>query len=306
MKILKALGEFYSDLRNFIKNLFSSSDDASMKRFIAFWTLMYLLYYCSKLTFKFPQLHEKELPLFVIQTLAWIIGGALGFTSLEKIVPNAHDWVKNLWNRRNKTQTTEDTTEKDPPIPPSPKPSPLPKPPVLPMGRKEAFVSTLYPEAITAQKATGFNAIATLTQAALETGWKLDPPGNMYFGIKATKNTPENQRQLLTTTEILDSPNHSFPQVLSVSKLPSGKYRYKVKDWFVKYENPSESFIDRTKFFERNPRYAVAVGFRHDPHRFFKEIAAAGYATDPDYAEKLINISNDIMGIVKKLNLEQH
>lgn len=80
------------------------------------------------------------------------------------------------------------------------------------------FVQKYYPYAKACEDTTGLNAVATLTQAALETGWGQHAPGNMFFGIKAGKNWT-GKKQLLKTTEILKDENqgYRFPEVISIT-----------------------------------------------------------------------------------------
>lgn len=135
---------------------------------------------------------------------------------------------------------------------------------------------------------TGISAKFILAQSALETGWGKSAPGNMMFGVKAQRNTPDNKRQLVTTREVLSYPDDTkFPEIISVTKRSDGKYTYVVKDWFMKYESPEESFTDHANFFIRNPRYAKALEKRDHPYLFADGVAKAGYATDPNYAETL-------------------
>ena len=131
-----------------------------------------------------------------------------------------------------------------------------------------------------------------MAQAALESGWGMSVPGNMFFGVKAGKDTPANKKQLLTTTEILSGPNlkHLFPLVISVKMLSSGKYKYEVKDWFRKYDTPEECFTDHAQFFFKNKRYAKALEVKADPYKFAEEVAKAGYATGLNYAGSLKKI----------------
>lgn len=151
----------------------------------------------------------------------------------------------------------------------------------------KTFVEKYKNFALSTEQKTGIKAVFTLAQAGLESGWGKSAPGNMFFGVKATKSTPKDKRQLLRTTEVLSSPNVAFPEIISVSPLPSGKYRYVVKDWFVRYDSPEDCFIDHANFFLRNKRYAKALAVKHDPYKFAEEIAKAGYATAPNYAESL-------------------
>lgn len=154
------------------------------------------------------------------------------------------------------------------------------------------FIKQYKPFALESEKKTGISHLFTLAQAALESGWGKNVPGNMFFGVKAGKDTPSEKKQLLTTTEILSSPNlkHLFPLVISVKMLPNGKYKYTVKDWFRKYDTPEECFTDHAQFFFKNKRYAKALLVKADPYKFADEVAKAGYATAPDYANSLKKI----------------
>ncbi len=144
------------------------------------------------------------------------------------------------------------------------------------------------------EKNTGLNAIAILSQAALETGWGKSCPGNMMFGVKAKKGTPLSDRQLLKTTEYFKTPDKKFPEIISVTRMfKNGKviYKYRVRDWFMRYTTPYESFEAHAMMLKNSRRYADAWTVRGSAYSFFYEIYEAGYATDPDYPEKLIAIS---------------
>lgn len=167
----------------------------------------------------------------------------------------------------------------------------------------EDFIIKFFSFAKTSSQKSGISAIALLAQAALESGWGDKVPGNMLFGIKASLSLPENKRQLVTTTEILKKGDAIFPVVISITRLPNGLFKYKVKDWFRKYDTPEESFSDHSAFFLENKRYAAALLVKADPYKFIDAIAAAGYATDPDYAKLLKSIANRVESIITKLKL---
>lgn len=150
----------------------------------------------------------------------------------------------------------------------------------------EEFVKKYYPEAKKVEKETGFHYLITLAQGALESGWGKKALGNNFFGIKWSPGNKQD-KQLITTTEYLSKPDAKFPEVIKVQKQPNGKYKYTVKDWFRKYDTPAECFADHIQFFLRNPRYAKALLVKDKPEQFFEEIAKAGYATAPDYADQL-------------------
>lgn len=157
------------------------------------------------------------------------------------------------------------------------------------------FVQTYLPYAKQTEEKTGIDARFTLAQAALESGWGKHAPGNMFFGVKAVKSTPETKRQLLTTTEYFtdDKQGYRFPEVIRIVK-EGKRFKYTVKDWFRKYESPEESFTDHAQFFFDNKRYHTALDFRSDPYKFAEAIAKAGYATAPDYASILKSVIKTI------------
>jgi flagellum-specific peptidoglycan hydrolase FlgJ len=159
------------------------------------------------------------------------------------------------------------------------------------------FVKSFLKDAQLCEKTTGISAIAILAQAALESGWGEFAPNNMFFGIKDTDGVNGNE-QLLTTTEYSRSANYPFPNIISVTPvIRNGQkwFKYKIKDYFRKYNTPAESFIDHSQFFLKNKRYAKALLVKSDYNKFFDEIAKAGYATAPNYADFLKSIAKTIV-----------
>ena len=155
----------------------------------------------------------------------------------------------------------------------------------------KVFVDTYLSAAVRIQKKTGLNYLVILAQAAIESGWGLKAVGNNFFGIKYHG---KGKKQLITTTEVLWSANAKFPEILSMTKRKDGMYVYKVKDWFRAYDTPEESFEDHALFFQENKRYKDAWQVRHEPYLFSEAIAKAGYATAPDYAERLKDVINSV------------
>lgn len=151
------------------------------------------------------------------------------------------------------------------------------------------FVKAYYPYAKETERKTGISAKAILAQAALESGWGKAAPGNMFFGVKDTDGINGNE-QLITTTEYSRRADLKFPVVISITPVVrNGQkwFKYVVKDYFRKYNTPEECFTDHANFFFKNPRYKKALEVKHDPYKFVEAIAAAGYATDPNYASTL-------------------
>lgn len=162
----------------------------------------------------------------------------------------------------------------------------------LSLDNASIFVNQYKAAAKEIERQTGLNYIAILVQAALESGWGLKVVGNNFFGIKWTG---KGEKQLVTTTEILWSANVQFPVVLSMTKRADGKYVYKVKDYFRKYDTPEQSFQDHALFFQENKRYTKAWEIRGDYNRFFEEIAKAGYATADNYADYLKSVAKSVI-----------
>lgn len=112
----------------------------------------------------------------------------------------------------------------------------------------------------------------TIADAALETGWGTSVRGNNLFGIKADVrwNGPV---QSFLTHEVVDGES------------------VEVKALFRAYPSWAESIIDHGKFLLSNPRYKECFTCTNS-ESFARAVAAAGYATDPEYAEKIIEIIN--------------
>lgn len=141
---------------------------------------------------------------------------------------------------------------------------------------QEDFVKKLMPFALKATEGKGFNPLVIVAQAALETGWgKHVPDSNNYFGIKA------------------DSSWKGEKESFSSPEFENGKFVNEVSS-FRAYSGILDSMRDYIDFIMSNPRYQNAAQRSFDPDSYFEEIARAGYATDPDYAGKLKNISRQI------------
>lgn len=162
------------------------------------------------------------------------------------------------------------------------------------------FVLKYYSFAKSAELKTGVPCEFILAQAALETGWGAHSPGNMMFGVKDTDGINGNE-QLITTTEYSKKDNLKFPVIISKVFNPVTKlYKYIVKNYFRKYDTPEESFVDHAELFVKTARYAdnfIKCG--KDPYKWCDEVAKDGYATDPNYARKLRDITKMIMAYIK-------
>jgi flagellum-specific peptidoglycan hydrolase FlgJ len=162
------------------------------------------------------------------------------------------------------------------------------------------FVQTYFPFAKAAQANTGVPALFALAQSALESGWGQKAPGNMLFGMKTGdgKNFGgwQGHKQLIITTEYFDNPNVKFPEILpGYPRKEGNKWKYSVKDYFRAYTSPLHTFLDWAGMLSKAARYRTAMENRNDPFRFAEEVVRAGYATDPNYVEKVKKIMMQLL-----------
>jgi flagellar protein FlgJ len=144
----------------------------------------------------------------------------------------------------------------------------------------QSFVETLLPHAQRAARELGIAPEAILAVAALETGWGSAPirrtdgsSANNLFGIKADSGW-RGERVLSTTREFANG--RMFTR----------------REAFRGYESVAESVQDFAQFLRTHPRYQSALAAGTDAQEFVQRLAAAGYATDPAYAEKLTGLLN--------------
>jgi flagellar protein FlgJ len=144
-------------------------------------------------------------------------------------------------------------------------------------GHVDSFVKSMGGSAQAASEASGVPAPLILAQAALESGWgkreiRADDGTQSFnlFGIKADRGWKGPVVET-TTTEYVDGE----PQ--------------KVRARFRAYGSYDEAFTDYAKFITRNPRYANVLA-TDDPAEAAHGLQKAGYATDPQYGQKLVRI----------------
>lgn len=136
----------------------------------------------------------------------------------------------------------------------------------------EQFVSTNLPFAKKAETLYGVPALVALAQSALESAWGKKAPGNNLFGIRADRSW-KGPCVDITTHEVLEG----------VRVLQTGQA-------FRAYPTAEGSYVDWGRFLSVNPRYRPAFTVKNDPEKFARAIAAAGYATDPQYGDKLVQM----------------
>ncbi len=142
------------------------------------------------------------------------------------------------------------------------------------------FINTLLPHANQVSESTGIPAQFMLAQAALESGWGKyeirhadNSPSHNLFGIKAGSNWTGNIVETVTTEYI-----NGIPQ--------------KMVEKFRAYSSYEEGFQDYANLLSNNPRYAEVLNTQNASD-FANGLQRAGYATDPQYADKLLRILNN-------------
>lgn len=154
------------------------------------------------------------------------------------------------------------------------------------------FVKKYYPLALDSQYITKVPALVTLAQAGLESGFGKNAYGNNFFGIKAGSSWKGGVQKLRTwecgktTDEIIQVfPAHSEGSNPNCNAY--NKTSYRVYGKFRAYPDAKAGFIDHGDFLRDNARYKNAFKYK-EPSQFGLEIAKAGYATAPNYAEILV------------------
>lgn len=142
----------------------------------------------------------------------------------------------------------------------------------------EDFVRHLYPIAEKAAAKLGVDPRMMLAQSALETGWgrhmiSREDGTNSFnlFGIKADRRWSGEAAEVPTL------------------EYRNGQPRQE-RAHFRAYDSFEQSMQDYVDFLTANPRYQQALQKTDNPQAFARGLQQAGYATDPQYANKIVNI----------------
>ncbi|OGS90563.1 MAG: flagellar rod assembly protein/muramidase FlgJ [Gallionellales bacterium GWA2_60_18] len=143
---------------------------------------------------------------------------------------------------------------------------------------QQDFVSRMLPHAIQASRNSGVPPQLMLGQAALESGWgrreiRMADGSNSHnlFGIKAGTGWSGAMAEVMTTEY-------------------SNGVAHKQVERFRAYPSYAEAFRDYAGLISQNPRYAEVLRQGDDLTGMAQAVQKAGYATDPDYADKLVRI----------------
>ncbi len=145
-----------------------------------------------------------------------------------------------------------------------------------------SFLAQAVPLAHDVQRATGVPSSVILAQAILETGWGRQPvaAANNYFGIKASPR-PDGTVNYGTI---------ATGWMWASTKEWNGTQYVDSQERFRAYQTMADSFHDLGQLYTGTARYAPAMQAVENPREFATRIAQAGFATDPNYAARLIQL----------------
>ncbi|WP_338040552.1 glycoside hydrolase family 73 protein [Liquorilactobacillus uvarum] len=140
---------------------------------------------------------------------------------------------------------------------------------------KRNFINQILPIAQSEQKKYQLLSSITLAQAALESNWGESQLASQYHNLFGVKSNAADA-QMMTTSEYVNG------QWITV-KAKFATY----KDWNASIEAHTQLFVNGTEWDQGHYRTVLAA-------KNYQDAAAAlqkqGYATDPEYAKKLIQI----------------
>ncbi|CAN7567201.1 flagellar assembly peptidoglycan hydrolase FlgJ [Pseudorhodoferax sp. LjRoot39] len=158
----------------------------------------------------------------------------------------------------------------------------LPPGQAVPVAAQQDFLQTIAPWAREAGAALGVAPELVAAHAALESGWGRRPlrgadggDSHNLFGIKASGGWRGASVQALTTEY-------------------EGGEAQKTTEAFRAYPNHASAFRDYAQLLQNSPRYQDALNTGSDAAAFAQGLARGGYATDPDYADKLARVARQV------------
>ncbi|MYM70472.1 flagellar assembly peptidoglycan hydrolase FlgJ [Pseudoduganella sp. FT55W] len=143
---------------------------------------------------------------------------------------------------------------------------------------QQQFLASIKPWAEETAGKLGVSPELVAAHAALESGWGKQPmkngaaSANNLFGVKAGSNW-QGEVAVASTTE------YEHGAMLRKTER------------FRSYPDTASAFRDYASLLTSNPRYAAALNSGSDAKAFAGALAKAGYATDPNYADKLGKIA---------------
>lgn len=161
---------------------------------------------------------------------------------------------------------------------------------------QENFVMLLKPHAEKAAAELNINPDVLIAQVALETGWGKhvihDRQGGNSFNLFNIKAGSQWQGEKVNVSTV------EYRAGIAASE----------KSDFRKYSDYAQSFADYVGLIKNNPRYQQALEAGGNSAAYAEALQSAGYATDPEYAQKIKRLLNtdaikslDLAGALKNL-----
>lgn len=155
-------------------------------------------------------------------------------------------------------------------------------------------------QARTCEQTTGVPCELIVGQWAQESGWGTKTVGNNCFGIKEYEGCWG--RQMIGTHEYFTPEQVEIwlkAKAGRTAHVPTGgvltakgQYRYSVLDWFASFETLADCFSKRASIIMKhvNPQVSIQLQQAKATPDIIR-ILTSGYATDPNYAQEIIDIS---------------
>jgi flagellar protein FlgJ len=146
---------------------------------------------------------------------------------------------------------------------------------------QQQFLASIKPWAEETGARLGVSADVVAAHAALESGWGRQPlktaagSTNNLFGLKAGGDW------------------RGAVAAASTTEFEHGAMLRKTET-FRSYPDAASAFRDYADLLTSNPRYQAALNTGSDARAFASGLAQGGYATDPNYADKLSTISTQL------------
>ena len=159
----------------------------------------------------------------------------------------------------------------------------------------EEFVQSIYPHAKRAAEKLGTSVEAVVAQAVLETGWGQhvmeDFSGQNSFNLFGIKADSRWQGEVVRKNTL------EYRNGIAAQENAA----------FRSYRSLQHAFDDYVEFLNSNARYETALSKKSEAKQWGFDLQSAGYATDPNYGNKIANIMDSdgfrsaLLTVTKKL-----
>lgn len=174
---------------------------------------------------------------------------------------------------------------------------------------KGQFKAKLIGKALDIQKRLGIDPNLLIAQSALESNWgrsELTTKDNNYFGMTAgswlAKGLPVSD---WPTTEYVNKPADQIiyfdvpGDIIAKEAVSPTQTKLRVHRYFRHYDTMEASLDDWANLISSYSGYksAYAAAQKGDLTAFAKSMQEAGYATDPQYAQKVLDVGSQVIAL---------